>query len=51
MTEVTTIGLDLARNVTQAHGADAGGVSVLRKKLRRDHVVASFAAQPPASWR
>lgn len=47
MTEVTTIGLDLAKNVFQAHGADAAGTPVFRKKLRRDQVLTFFAAQPP----
>ena len=47
MTEVSTIGLDLAKNVFQAHGADAAGSPVFRKKLRRDQVLAFLAAQPP----
>ena len=46
MTEVSTIGLDLAKNVFQAHGADAAGAPVFRRKLRRDQVLAFFAAQP-----
>jgi transposase len=36
MSEIITVGLDLAKNVFQAHGADASGRAVLRKKLRRD---------------
>jgi transposase len=44
--EVTTIGLDLARHIFQAHGADASGGVVFRKKLRRDQVLAFFAGQP-----
>lgn len=47
MTEVSIIGLDLAKNVFQAHGADAAGAPVFRKKLRREQVIAFFAAQPP----
>lgn len=47
MTEVSIIGLDLAKNVFQAHGASAAGAVVFRKKLRRDQVLAFFAAQPP----
>ena len=46
MTEVTTIGLDLAKSVFQAHGADATGSVVFRKKLRRDRMMPFFAAQP-----
>jgi len=44
--EVSTIGLDLAKSVFQAHGADAGGEVVFRKRLRQDQVLAFFAAQP-----
>ena len=35
MSEVTTIGLDLAKHVFQVHGVDAEGATVLRKQLRR----------------
>lgn len=45
--KITTIGLDLAKNVFQVHGADAAGKSVLRKKLRRDKVMAFFANMEP----
>jgi transposase len=43
--EVTTIGLDLAKHIFQAHGADASGGVVFRKKLRREQVLAFFAGQ------
>lgn len=46
MGEVTTIGLDLAKSIFQAHGADAAGEVVFRKKLRRDQVLSFFASQP-----
>jgi transposase len=46
MGEVNTIGLDLAKNVFQAHGADIAGAVVFRKQLRRDKVLAFFAGQP-----
>lgn len=46
MGEVITIGLDLAKSVFQAHGADAAGGVVFRKKLRRDQLLAFFAGQP-----
>jgi transposase len=46
VSEVSTIGLYLAKNVFQVHGADATGAPVFRKKLRRDQVLAFFAAQP-----
>ena len=44
--EVSTIGLDLAKTVFQAHGADETGAVVFRKKLRRGQVLAFFAGQP-----
>jgi transposase len=44
--EVITIGLDLAKSVFQAHGADGSGEVVFRKKLRREQVLAFFAGQP-----
>ncbi len=46
MLEITTVGLDLAKNVFQAHGADASGRVALRKKLRRDQVLAFFSQLP-----
>src|ERR1700746_2714218 len=46
MSEVSTIGLDLAKNVFQVHGANASGAVVFRKKLRRDRVLKFLAAQP-----
>ena len=42
MSEIIAVGLDLAKNVFQVHGADAAGRAVLRKKLRRDQVLAFF---------
>ena len=48
MSEVTTVGLDLAKNVFQVHGDDASGRVVLRKKLRRDQVLAFFSRNHPA---
>ena len=47
MSEIITVGLDLAKNVFEAHGADASGRAVLRKKLRRDQVLAFFGQMPP----
>ena len=46
MKKVSTIGLDLAKNVFQAHGADPSGAVIFRKKLRRAHVLEFFATQP-----
>jgi len=44
--EVTTIGLDIAKRVFQAHGVDAGGRAVLRRKLGRSEVLGFFRALP-----
>ena len=46
MTEIAIIGLDLAKNILQVHGADASGVPVLKKRLRRDQVLPFFARLP-----
>jgi len=45
--QVTTIGLDIAKNVFQVHGIDANERVVLRKQLRRSQVIAFFKALPP----
>jgi transposase len=47
MTEVTTVGLDLAKSVFQVHGADSDGRPVVRKKLRRGQVLVFFAGLSP----
>lgn len=47
MSEIITVGLDLTKSVFQAHGADASGRAVLRKKLRRDQVLAFFGQLQP----
>lgn len=46
MSEVRTIGLDLAKNVFQVHGADASGAVVFRKQLRRGQVLKFFGSLP-----
>lgn len=45
--KTTTIGIDLAKDLFQVHGADAEGRVVLRKKLRRSEVLAFFNDQEP----
>lgn len=45
--QITTIGLDLAKNVFQIHGIDAGGSVVARCKLRRAKVRDFFAGPAP----
>src|SRR5437764_11552689 len=46
MSEITTIGLDLAKHVFQVDGIDAQGTTVLRKRLRRNQVLAFFSRIP-----
>ena len=45
--KITTIGIDLAKNVFQVHGVDERGKTVLRKQLRREQMVEFFAKVPP----
>ena len=45
--EITTIGLDLAKNVFQVHGVDATGQVLVRKSLRRAQMLPFFAKLPP----
>ena len=45
--KVTTVGIDLAKNVFQVHGVDEGGKTVLRKQLKRKDVVSFFANLAP----
>ena len=45
--EITTIGLDLAKNVFQVHGVDAEGRVVLRRKLRRSDLITFIGSIPP----
>jgi transposase len=46
MSEIIPIGLDLAKNVFQEHGADGAGRAVLRKKIRRAQVLKFFSRLP-----
>ena len=47
MTQVSTIGLDLAKTVFHVHGVDASGAVRVRRALRRAPVLAWFAKLPP----
>jgi transposase len=47
MGDITTIGLDLAKNVFQVHAVDEAGTVMMRKRLRRSQVLAFFAGVPP----
>lgn len=45
--KITTIGLDLAKNVFQVHGTDDCGEVVLRRRLRRTQLRPFFASLEP----
>ena len=45
--EITTIGLDLAKNVFQVHGINGVGEVVVRKTLRRAQMIRYFARLDP----
>lgn len=45
--EITTIGLDIAKNVCQVHGVDGEGRAVLRRKVKRDHLLALLSDFKP----
>jgi transposase len=45
--QITTIGLDIAKNMFAVHGIDASEKVVVRKQLRRGPVLAFFKALPP----
>jgi len=47
MEQISTIGLDLAKNVFQVHGADAEGAPIFNRKLRRGELLAFFAKLSP----
>jgi len=44
--KITTIGIDVAKNVFQVHGVDERGKTVLRKQVKRDQMAAFFAKLP-----
>jgi transposase len=44
---ITTIGIDLAKNVFQVHGVDERGKAVLRKQLKRAQMMKFFVNLPP----
>lgn len=47
MTEIIRIGIDTSKHVFQLHGVNAAEEPVLRKKLRRNDMVAFFERLPP----
>ena len=47
MEEAITIGLDIAKHVFHAHGADERGRALFSKRISRGKVLEFFAAKPP----
>jgi transposase len=47
MKEITTVGLDLAKNVFQVHAVDAAGAVVVRRQLRRAQMPVFFSRLAP----
>lgn len=46
MGEVTTIGLDLAKQVFHVHGADRSGAAMFSRRVSRSKLISFFASQP-----
>ena len=53
MQAVKTIGLDIAKSIFQVHGVVADGQVVIRRQLKRRHVLAFFQKLAPCLlvWR
>lgn len=47
MKEITTVGLDLAKNVFQVHAVDAEGAVVIRRQVRRAQMLVFFSRLTP----
>ena len=46
MGEISTIGLDIAKQVFHAHGADASGARLFSRRITRQKLLEFFASQP-----
>ena len=46
MEKITTVGIDLAKNVFSLHGVDASGKAVFKRTVRRDQLLVTVAAPP-----
>ena len=44
--KVTTLGIDLAKNMFQLHGVNEYGKTVIKKQIRRDQMAEFFANLP-----
>jgi transposase len=47
--KLTTVGIDLAKNVFQVHGIGEHGKVLLKKQLRRDQMATFFNSKPGPS--
>ena len=45
--KITTLGIDLAKNVFQIHGVDELGKVIVKKQLKRDQLAAYLVNLPP----
>jgi len=45
--EITTVGIDLAKNVFQVHALSRTGEVIVRRALRRAQVIPFFSKLPP----
>jgi len=45
--QISTIGLDLAKNVFQVHGVDEVGKLTITRRLRRGQLIGFFKKLPP----
>ena len=46
MSELATVGIDLAKSVFQIHGVDGNGRVLVRRQLRRSQLLAFFEKRP-----
>jgi transposase len=49
MSEITTVGLDLAKNVFQLHGVDRHGHQKLSRQVKRAQLMSTIAQLPPCT--
>ena len=47
MEQITTVGIDLAKNVFSLHGVDASGKTVVRRTVRRERLLETVAGLSP----
>ena len=47
MSELVTVGIDLAKNVFQIHGVDSNGRVLVRRQVRRNQLIAFFTKRAP----